>query len=108
MVELARARGRELAVFRDQLDAFDSGKAHVKTDAFIDMVGIGRTVSTGNLQRDDFILELAGLGCGDGALMAVVGIIIQIVPGETVLLGHHFSAGELAEYDAGISSFDVW
>jgi len=91
---------------RNQLDALDAIEADVETDAFVDRVGIGRAVGAGDLQRNDFILEAARLGRRDRALMAVVGILVELIFGEAVFFRHHFRAGELAEHDVGITFFD--
>ena len=79
----------------------------VEADAFVDVVGVGRAVGAGDLQRNDLVLELAGLRRGDRALVAVVGVLVELVLGQAVLLRHHFGAGELAELDVRIALLDV-
>ena len=91
-----------LAVLGDQLDALDAIEAGVEADAFVDVVGVGRVVGAGDLQRNDLVLELAGLRRGNRALVAIVGVFVELVLGEPVLLRHHFRAGELAEHDVRV------
>ena len=107
VADLAGTRSGELAVFRDQFDALDAIKADVEATAFVDVVGVGRAIGARDLQRNDLVLEFAGLGCGNRALMAVVGIFVQVVPRQAVLFRHHFGAGELAEYNVGVALLDV-
>src|SRR6185437_10842947 len=64
-------------------------------------------VGSGDLHRHDLVLEMAGLGCRDRALVAVVGVLVELVPGEPVFLGHHLRAGELAEHDVRIALLDA-
>ena len=71
-----------LAVLGDQLDALDAVEAGVEADAFVDVVGVGRVVGAGDLQRNDLVLELAGLGRGNRALVALIGIGVELVLGE--------------------------
>ena len=52
-------------------------------------------------------LKLAGLRRGDRALVAVVGIFVELVLGEAVFLRHHLRAGELAEHDVRIFLLDA-
>jgi hypothetical protein len=49
------------------------------TARFVDMMGVGRAAGAGDLKRDDLVLELSGLGRGNGALVAVVGIFAQFI-----------------------------
>ena len=62
-------------------------------------------VRAGDLQRDDLVLELAGLRRGDGALVAVEGVFVEFVLRQAVFFRHHFRAGELAELDVRIALF---
>src|SRR6266576_5218558 len=78
VADLAGAGGGELAVLRDQLDVADALEAGVEADAFIDVMGVGRTVSAGDLQRNDLVLELSGLGRGDGTLVALIGVFVEV------------------------------
>ena len=70
-------------------------------------MGVGRAIGAGDLQRNDLVLELVGLRGGDRALVAVIGIFVELILREAVLLGHHLRAGELAELDVGIALLDV-
>ncbi len=70
VADLAGAGRRVLAVLGDQLDALDAVEAGIEADALVDVVGVGRVVGAGDLQRNDLVLELAGLGRGNRALVA--------------------------------------
>jgi len=70
-------------------------------------MGVGRAVGAGDLQRNDLVLEFSRLRRRDRALVALIGIRIEIVFGEVVFLRHHFSAGELAELDVRIALLHV-
>ncbi len=107
VADLAGAGSRMLAVLGDQLDALDAVEAGVEADALVDMVGVGRVVGAGDLQRNDLVLELAGLGRGNRALVALIGIGVELLLGEPVFLRHHFRAGELAEHDVRIFLLDA-
>src|ERR1700749_4381514 len=48
----------------------------VEADAFVDVVGVGRAVGAGDLQRDDLVLELAGLCGRNRTLVALEGVLI--------------------------------
>src|SRR5436190_1291752 len=79
VADLAGAGGGELAVFRDQLDALDAVEADIEADAFIDIVDVDRAIGAGDLQRNDLVREFAALGCRDGALMAVIGKLVEFI-----------------------------
>ncbi len=64
-------------------------------------------LGVGDLDADDLVLEGAGLGGGDGALVALIRVLVQLVLGQAVLRGHHLGAHELAEHDAGIGRFKL-
>ena len=96
-----------LAVLGDQLDALDAIEAGVEADAFVDVVGVGRVVGAGDLQRNDLVLEFAALRRGNRALVALIGIGVELLLGEPILLRHHFRAGELAEHDVRIFLLDA-
>ena len=106
VADLAGACRGELAVLGDQLDAPDAREADVEADAFVNIVGIGRAVGARDLHRNDLVFEAAGLGGGNRALVAVIGILIQFVFGEAVFFRHHLCAGELAEHDVGVALLD--
>jgi len=96
-----------LPFFRDQLDALDAGEAGVEADALVDGVGVGRTVGAGDLQRDDLVLEFSGLRRGDGALVAVIGVLVEFVLRQAVFLGHHLRTRELGEHDVRVVLLDA-
>ena len=93
------------AALLQQLHASNAFERRVKTDAFIDKVhflAFGRF----NLNADNFTLEMPSLGRRLGAAVAFQRKGIEIILGEAVLLDDHFSAGELAEHDAGEFFFE--
>jgi hypothetical protein len=79
----------------------------VEADALVDVVGILGAVGAGDLERHDLLLEVTGLRRRDRALMAVVGVFVELILRQAVLLGHHLGAGELAEHDVRIPRLDA-
>ncbi len=108
VADLAGGRRRQLAAFGiDQLHALHAFQRHIEADAFVDGVHLRLAVGGGDFQRQDLVLEGAGLGRGDGLLLAVIAELVELVLRQVVFLGHHLGAHELAELDAGITLFLV-
>ena len=63
------------------------------------VMDVGGAVGAGDLERDDLVLELAGLGRRDRALVALKREFVELVLRQIVFLRDHFGAGELAELD---------
>ena len=94
-----------LAALLQQLHALDAVEAGVEADAFIYRVLARRALGVLDLDRGDLVLEGTALGRGDGALVTLVGILVELVLVQPVLLGDHLGAGELAELDVRITLF---
>ena len=104
--DLAGGGCRQSTVLTKKLHALDAFEAGVEADAFIDRVNRDIAVSISDLKADDFVLEGAGLGGGDGALVALIAVLVDFFLGQTILLGDHFRAHELRELDVRIGGLD--
>ncbi|MCY1208633.1 hypothetical protein D9M72_202660 [compost metagenome] len=107
VADLAGGGRRAAPAFGDELDAGDALQRGVVADAFVggvQLAGLG-AVGHAHGHGHDLALEVAGLGGGDGAVVAFERVAVERVFLDAVVAGDHLGARELAELDAGVALF---
>ena len=97
VANLAGRRSGNNAAFGQQLDALNAFKAGIKANAFINLVQFFVAILIGHFNRHNLFIKSTGLRRRNGALMAAIGVRVDIVFAQLIFFGDHFGTGKLAE-----------